>query len=117
MVEMARPFGLVAGVAPTVRLLDDIHSLAHDFTRAVDALERYLQLRVRESGQSPPVAAAFITDEQPLKQSKLEYYDADLVIRLNEATERYVTNTGEWPTEEQRRAFIEENVDFSQELI
>lgn len=98
-----------------MRIADDLHALASAATRAVDSFERYLQLRLAE--QKPAFvgqinAAKF--DLRPGEITAPTYYDNELNLALNAATERYVTEHGEWPTEQMRREFIEDGVDFSQ---
>lgn len=99
-----------------MRLLDDIHQFTLDFHHLVEVVERFLLLRLRSEGHSPIELVEVQTgqvDETKFKGP--EYYDEAMNIRLNEAIERYVVNNGEWPTDEQRRDFIEKSVDFSQE--
>ena len=112
MVALARAFGVVAGVAAGMRLLDDIHSRALSADRAVTLFERYLQLRLREQRRPPSVATAL---GELVKIGAPQPYDAERNIALVEATERYIAERGEWPTEEQRRAFLFDGVDFTEE--
>jgi hypothetical protein len=95
-----------------MRITDDLHALATAATRAVDLFERWLQLRAREQGAATPATVASFVE--PPKLAGPTYYDTELNLRLNAATERYVTEHGEWPTEAMRRAFIEDGIDFSQ---
>lgn len=98
-----------------MRLTDDLHALATAVTRAVDLFERYLQLRLAE--HQPAFVGQVDTVKFDLRPGEImapTYYDTELNLRLNEATERYVTEHGEWPTEQMRAAFINEGVDFSQ---
>lgn len=90
-----------------MRITDDLHTLATAATRAVDLFERWLQLREIERGVSASVI-------EPTEMSGPTYYDTELNLRLNAAIERYVTEHGEWPTEQMRADFINNNVDFSQ---
>ena len=98
-----------------MRLLDDFHQLVVDFGRLVALAERYAAARLRGQGASPAVAQFVAEGANAPFTSKPEYYDEQMVIALNEATNRYVTNHGEWPSDEQRRLFVEQNIDFSQE--
>ena len=64
--------------------------------------------------KSPKSGAPAAEGEPPL-QSRPEYYDTELNLKLIEATERYRAATGDLPTPEQKRAFVFDGVDFSRD--
>lgn len=104
-----------------MRITDDLHALTTAATRAVDLFERYLQLRlaiyertaaaIGETLNAPKYPPYTL---EPAQMTGPTYYDDAMNQRLNAATERYVTEHGEWPTEEMRADFINEGIDFSQ---